>query len=189
MEAGASPPSNEHSATRAQGSAKAPMNELASRTDHADRSGGHRGLMALRALALFEAAKGVSALLLAVASWIWLGHDGPVTLIGDVFRWLHLDPAGSLMRRLNQAVTALPVMTPLPLTLAALFYAAARLAEAWGLWRSRPWASWLAIASSAAFVPVELEALFKHPSLWTALILVVNLAVIGWLWRHAQNMR
>jgi uncharacterized membrane protein (DUF2068 family) len=154
-------------------------------TTRIDRSApAHRAVQAplsLRALALFEAAKGASALLLVLVSFVWVGRESPADLIGPVFAWLHFDPAAHLTQRVMNALKMLSAPTPLPVLAVALVYAVARSIEAWGLWRSLPWARWLAVASSAAFVPIEWEAIVKHPSRWTVLILVVNLAVIAWL--------
>lgn len=137
--------------------------------------------MSLRALAMFEAAKGASALMLVLASFVWMDRASPVNMIGPVFAWLHFDPAGHFTQQVMGALKVFTAPTPLAVIAVTIVYALARLIEAWGLWQSRPWASWLAVASSAAFVPIELEAIVKHPSRWTVLILLVNLAVIAWL--------
>ncbi len=138
--------------------------------------------MALRVVAIFEAIKGASALLFVFGLIVWVREDHSPNQLGAVFAWLHLDPAGTLAHRVMSAVEVLAAPTPMAVLAVTLVYAAARLVEAWGLWRSRPWAQWLAIASSAAFVPIELEEVMKHPSsLWTVLVLAINLAVIAWL--------
>ena len=49
-----------------------------------------------------------------------------------------------------------------------------RLLEAWGLWRARAWASWLGCIGSAAYLPLEVDALYRHPGWPTAALLVVQ---------------
>ena len=61
-------------------------------------------------------------------------------------------------------------------------YAALHFVEAWGLWRLRNWARWLGLVAAGLFVPFELYYLFRAPSLSSAAVLSVNLAVLWLLW-------
>lgn len=141
------------------------------------------GTASLRALALFEAAKGALASLLAFGLLAEVRHPAQQSLIESAFAWAHLDPSGRLAGRVMSAVQAFSGTTATLAIGVALFYAGARLAEGWGLWHARRWARWLAVLSSAAFLPIEIEELLKHPSTWTVGVLVANLIVIGWLLR------
>jgi ATP/maltotriose-dependent transcriptional regulator MalT len=48
------------------------------------------------------------------------------------------------------------------------------LAEAYGLWRERHWAEWLAAVSATIYIPVEIHEIVKHPSWREVLALVAS---------------
>ena len=127
----------------------------------------------LRAIALFEAGKGLVAILAAFA----------LALIGP----------DALQYRLEKAMTAfgidaergstamLDAITPQTLHIAitaVLVYAAMRLVEAWGLWRHRAWASWLGVIGAAAYLPFEVYALYQHPDWLTWGVFALNLVIV-----------
>ena len=98
----------------------------------------HRGL---HAVALFEAAKGVLALL-AATGMEWLGPAPLQRALDALLALLHLDPAHGSPAWLAHALN--PDAVHLAAAVAVL-YGAVRLAEAWGLWRAKVWASWLGL--------------------------------------------
>ncbi|MBF6025734.1 DUF2127 domain-containing protein [Lysobacter niastensis] len=133
----------------------------------------------LHVIAVFEAAKGVLALLAASGLEIL----GPAPLQ----RWLHeliarfsLDPGHGAIAWLNGAINPDGVH----LAAAAVFaYGLLRLLEAWGLWRAKAWASWLGCISAAIYLPLDIYALFAHPGWLSAAVLAVNLIVVAVLAR------
>jgi uncharacterized membrane protein (DUF2068 family) len=60
----------------------------------------------------------------------------------------------------------------------ALAYSTLRFIEAYGLWRARPWAEWLALVSGAIYLPFELIELARRPDWIRLTILLINLAVV-----------
>lgn len=141
----------------------------------------HKGL---RAIALFEAAKGAVALLVAGA----LAAIGPDALQHDLERVLARfgvdgDRTGTAM---------LDAITPQTLHVAigvAVLYATVRLAEGWGLWRHRAWASWLGVIGAAAYLPIEIYALWQHPDWMTWGVFVLNLLIVLVLARDLYRRR
>ena len=138
----------------------------------------HRGL---RAIALFEAAKGVIAILGAAA----LAAIGPDALQREIQSGLaHL---GIAVERGSSAL--LDAITPQTVHIAiavGLVYAGMRLLEAWGLWRHRAWASWLGCVSAAIYLPLDVYAIARHPGVASSALLAVNLLVVAVL---AQDLR
>jgi uncharacterized membrane protein (DUF2068 family) len=139
----------------------------------------------LRAVALFEFGKGVLALLAAGG----LELIGPMVLRG----WLHAGGAAMGLDARHDAIVALSrALNPDSIHVAAgiaAVYAAMRLAEAWGLWRARAWASWLGCIGAAVYLPLDLYALATHPG-WVALgVLAVNLWVVRVLARDLAARR
>ncbi|HEY5803278.1 MAG TPA: DUF2127 domain-containing protein [Lysobacter sp.] len=139
----------------------------------------------LHVIAIFEAAKGLLALLAASG----LELLGPVPLQ----RWLHelidrfqLDPNEGALAWLNRVINPDGVH----LAAAVVFaYGLLRLLEAWGLWRAKAWASWLGCISAAIYLPLDLYAVYHHPG-WTSwAVLAVNLIVVAVLARDLVKRR
>ena len=63
----------------------------------------------------------------------------------------------------------------------ALTYSCVRFIEAYGLWRDRPWAKWLAALSGAIYVPFELYELYLGLSAIKVAALVLNVAVVAYM--------
>jgi uncharacterized membrane protein (DUF2068 family) len=139
----------------------------------------------LHVIAIFEAAKGLLALVAASGLEIL----GPAPLQ----RWLHelinrfqLDPHHGAIDWLSH------VINPGSVHLAAAIgfgYAALRFLEAWGLWRVRRWGSWLGCISAAVYLPLDVYALIQHPGWLAVTVLVVNLIVVWVLARDLFNRR
>lgn len=139
----------------------------------------------LHLLALFEAGKGVLALIGGAS----LGVIGPKSIrhfIGNLIRDFHLDPEhGPLPSLLN-------MVSPGAVGLAVgvlVLYAGLHLAEAWGLWRAKQWASWLGAIGTAAYLPLDLIALYHHPGWETWSVLAINLLIVGILARDLVKRR
>ncbi len=73
----------------------------------------------------------------------------------------------------------------------AFCFASLRLAEAYGLWRARRWAEWLAVASGTIYVPIEIYELFTGLSWIKVATLTVNIAIVTYmsrvLWRSGES--
>lgn len=137
-----------------------------------------RDLDAVRAVAVFEAAKGALVLLAGLGSLV-LVHEDVQHVAELLVGHLHLNPA----RRLSHLfLDAAAVLTEAHLRLAAavaVAYAAVRFVEAWGLWRARRWAEWFAAVSAGLYLPLEGYELYASGT-WLSLgILLINLLVVG----------
>lgn len=137
-----------------------------------------RDLDAVRAVAVFEAAKGALVLLAGLGSLV-LVHEDVQHVAELLVGHLHLNPA----RRLSHLfMDAAAVLTEAHLRLAAavaVAYAAVRFVEAWGLWRARRWAEWFAAVSAGLYLPLEGYELYASAT-WLSLgILLINLLVVG----------
>jgi uncharacterized membrane protein (DUF2068 family) len=148
----------------------------------ATAAGSHRGL---HAVALFEFAKGLVALLAAGG----LEVIGPHVLRG----WLHtvvamfgLDAKHDVLVKISKA------LNPDSIHLAAgvaVVYAAMRLFEAWGLWRARAWACWLGCIGAAVYLPFELYAVFTRPDWLSFAVLAINAWIVWVLARDLAARR
>ncbi|URI06908.1 DUF2127 domain-containing protein [Aquincola tertiaricarbonis] len=147
---------------------------------------------ALRAIAAFEALKGLVALAAGLGLLSLLHHDLhrlALALIGHV----GLDPGGHypalLLGRLDQ-LQHLPTRL---LLMAVLAYVALRWLEAWGLWKGAAWGEWLGALSGALYLPFELRHLLHRPSVAAAAVVTLNAVLVVVLarqwWRQRDRRR
>lgn len=128
----------------------------------------HRGLCAV---AWFEAAKGVLALLLGAGALALLHtHAQDVAIV-------NAPPDGAVAHFLNLALA----LDPRWLVSGVLAYAGLRFVEAYGLWRRQVWAEWLAVVSGSIYLPFEAWQLAVHFSWPMLAVLGVNLVVVGYV--------
>lgn len=133
---------------------------------------------AVRAVALVEALKGGVVLLAAAGLPALLHHDLGV-LAARLVAHMHLNPASRYPHIFLDAVAHLQQTRLLWLAAGAGAYGGLRLLEAWGLYRGRAWAEWLAALSGAIYLPFEVLELVHRPSGLGVGVFVVNLAVVA----------
>jgi uncharacterized membrane protein (DUF2068 family) len=156
---------------------------------HVDRTSG------IRVIAALEAAKGL-VVLIAGLGLLRFVHQDLEMLAEDLVRHFHLNPASRYPRIFLELADRLADVRLWLLALMAFAYASLRLVEAYGLWLHRRWAEWLAVASGALYVPIEIYELFKGLTPMKVATLALNVAIVaymGWtLWaarRDAQTGR
>jgi uncharacterized membrane protein (DUF2068 family) len=145
---------------------------------------------ALHAIAVFEAVKGLAAIV-ASLGLLSLAHRDVRAVAYALVGHFHLDPEAHFPRVLLDYATLLGNANLRLVLMLAWGYAALRLAEGYGLWRDRAWAEWLAALSGAVYLPLEWNHRMKHPTLINGLVLVGNLAVVGYmvlrLWQRRKG--
>jgi uncharacterized membrane protein (DUF2068 family) len=132
---------------------------------------------AVRSMALFEAAKGVAALLGLLGLLGLLHHDLhrlALELIGHV----GLSPVQHYPALLLDMVDRLNVTPVRTLVLLGGLYAAVRFVEAWGLWWDRAWGEWFGAAASGVYIPLEVQHILRHASWQAVLVLAFNAALV-----------
>jgi uncharacterized membrane protein (DUF2068 family) len=131
----------------------------------------------VRAVALFEGAKGVLVLIVGFGLLALVHRDAQ--RVAEAFvAHLHLNPARHYPRIFLRVASRLDSTRLVLLACGAFAYAALRLAEAYGLWRMRPWAEWLAIVSSGLYLPLELFELLRHANTLRAFVFFTNTLVV-----------
>lgn len=136
-----------------------------------------RRLQALRTIALMEFAKGV-AVLGAAVSLYWVD---PSDVVGSFLDFLHISPDHHLAQLLLHSADILGNASMRSIILLACLYSGLRFAEAFGLWRARPWAEWVALISGAIYLPFEAYKLAHRVSIFHISILLINLAVVAFM--------
>jgi uncharacterized membrane protein (DUF2068 family) len=138
------------------------------------------GSAALRAIALFEAAKG-TLVLMAGFGVFRLMHRDAETAADVLSRHLHLNPTREHARIFLELLSNLSSGTLWMLAALASTYSCVRFIEAYGLWRDRPWAKWLAALSGAIYVPFELYQLSRGVNGVKLAALILNVAVVAYM--------
>jgi uncharacterized membrane protein (DUF2068 family) len=149
----------------------------------------------LRGVALFEAAKGLLAILAAI--WVMTLRHKDMKEVADhllleLHRVLHINPDWHILR---SALRAIGGITPRGLSVIALLvlaYAAIRFVEAAGLWLEKEWAEWFALVSGALYTPWLTYELIRHPTGFKVFALLFNLIVVlymVWLLRDSHKRR
>lgn len=136
-----------------------------------------RQLKALRAVASVEFLKGL-VVLLAGFGVLSLVHRDVWDVAESFLEWLHISPEAhyaQVFLNLADQVTDARVWA---VAMGALTYSTLRFFEAYGLWRERPWAEWLALVSGAIYLPFEIYELARRPDLIRLSIFLVNLGVV-----------
>lgn len=142
---------------------------------------------ALHAIALFEALKGLAAIAASVGLLSLVHHDVR-TIAYALMGHLHVNPDAHFPQVLLDDISALQNANLRQVVFLAWGYATIRLTEAYGLWRDKSWAEWLAAVSGAAYLPLELSHMVAHTTAINVLVLVGNVAVVAYmvvrLWRR-----
>jgi len=60
----------------------------------------------------------------------------------------------------------------------AFAYSVLRFTEAYGLWRCRTWAEWVALVSGTLLLPLEVRELFRGVTLLRCAVLIGNVAIV-----------
>src|SRR5579875_1297877 len=105
----------------------------------------------LRAVATFEAAKGVAVVALGI--FLLFVHTHAEDFTASLLFHLHIDPDRKVSHALLNAAEQLSDAHLLTIVAAVLSYATVRFVEAWGLWNRRIWAEWFALLSGTLYLP------------------------------------
>ena len=135
---------------------------------------------AIRAVGLFEAAKGALVLLVGFGLFSLVHHDvqrAAERLVAHA----HLNPAARYPRIFLDLANQVTDGRLMLLAAGAVAYASARFVEAYGLWLERRWAEWFAALSGAIYIPFELVELHQRVTLLSLGALVLNVAIVGFM--------
>ena len=140
----------------------------------------------IRAIAIFEATKG-GLVLVAGLGLLSLLHRDVATLAERLVLLGHLNPASKYPRIFIDAAAGVTDARLWMLAGGAAIYAVVRLVEAYGLWKGRAWAEWLALVGGGLYVPVEIYHLW-HGFTWLKVgVLVANLGVVAYMAYALRN--
>jgi uncharacterized membrane protein (DUF2068 family) len=131
----------------------------------------------LKAVALFEASKGI-LVLFAGAALFSLIHQNLQVVAEQLVGHLHLNPAKHIPRIFIEAASNLTDGRIRLLALFALVYSFMRFVESYGLWFARRWAEWFALLSGGVYLPVELYELAQGFTWLKIVFVLINFLVV-----------
>ena len=147
-----------------------------------------RSSESIKAVAIYEVVKGVSALLAAGALWLW--HT-------DLEQWLTTVTAswqqyfGQLLAPQVESIVDIAQRASQNWPLFLLFicaYASVRFIEAYGLWQDKTWAYWFSVIGYGIFIPVEIYYLLTSSFDWfKLLILLLNVVIVIVVYRNMKK--
>jgi len=134
----------------------------------------------LRAVASLELIKGL-IVLAGGFGVLMLTHKDP----GDVADWcltvLHISPDHHFAQVFLDWADTLTDTKLWVVAGVAAVYSTLRFVEAYGLWKARAWAEWIALISGTLYLPFEIYKVMQNQNLFHLSVLAVNLAVVVYM--------
>jgi uncharacterized membrane protein (DUF2068 family) len=134
----------------------------------------------LRLIAIFKFFKTALLIALGVGAFKLVNQD-----IGRLAeRWIRssgFDPGNHFLEMALAKASDLSPAQIKKLGLGSFLYAGLFLAEGIGLWSRKRWGEWLTIIITGSLVPVEIYEIHRHPTGVKVAVLVLNVAIVGYL--------
>jgi uncharacterized membrane protein (DUF2068 family) len=108
-------------------------------------------------------------------------RSDPIEVLIHLALAVHLPLTSRLFERAMRAVANLTVARETALAVAAFGYSILMGSEGLALRARKSWARWFTIGATCSLVPVELYEIAREPRPGRILVLLANLAVVGYL--------
>ena len=144
----------------------------------------------LRAIAVFEAIKGIAAFAAIIGVLDLMHHDVRHLAIELIGRF-GLNPNAHYPSILLHYAELVPNANVHSLAILAFVYILVRLLEAYGLWNNLAWGEWLGALSGGLYIPFETGHLVHQPSVMLGIVLAGNVFMVSFLavqlWSRRTN--
>ncbi len=134
----------------------------------------------LRTVAAIEFSKGVGAVLLALGV-LSLLHKDLWDAADNLLQFFHVNPDHRFAQAFLDLADRITDRQLWGVAAGAFAYSSIRFVEAYGLWRTRVWAEWLAILSGLIYLPFEIQGLLHKSTALRWSLLVINLALVSYV--------
>jgi len=134
----------------------------------------------LRAVASFEFVKGIFVVLMGACA-LALVHKDVWLYAEKLLALLHISTdrrSAQVFLDFADSITDARLWAAARIAFA---YAALRFAEAYGLWKERTWAEWVAFVSGSLLLPLEVRELLRGLTAVRIALFVGNLAVVFYM--------
>ena len=131
----------------------------------------------LRAIAAFEFFKGIFVVAMGVCAILLVYKDFSVIAEALLAR-LHISSDGKWAQAFLDFADSVTDAKLWAAARIAFAYAVLRFTEAYGLWKARTWAEWVALVSGSLLLPLEIRELFRGLTLFRCAFFLGNVAVV-----------
>jgi uncharacterized membrane protein (DUF2068 family) len=142
----------------------------------------------IRLIAVFKLFKAVLMIAVGVGA-LKLLHRDVATVLEHWVTMLGLDPGNQYIERALEKAANLSPNKIKGLGIVSFIYAGLFVTEGIGLWLLRRWAEWFTIIITGSLVPVEVYEIHRHPTPIKILVLVINVAIVGYLLHRIRSER
>jgi uncharacterized membrane protein (DUF2068 family) len=142
----------------------------------------------IRAIAVFKLLKAILMIAVGVGT-LKLLHRDVASVLEHWVTMLGLDPGNEYIDRLLEKAANLSPNKIKGLGIVSFIYAGLFLTEGIGLWLVKHWAEWFTIIITSSLVPFEVYEIHRHPTPIKMLVLVINVAVVGYLLYRIRSER
>ena len=142
----------------------------------------------VRAIAVFKLLKAILMIAVGVGT-LKLLHRDVASVLEHWVTMLGLDPGNEYIDRLLEKAANLSPNKIKGLGIVSFIYAGLFLTEGIGLWLVKRWAEWFTIIITSSLVPFEVYEIHRHPTPIKMLVLVINVAVVGYLLYRIRSER
>jgi uncharacterized membrane protein (DUF2068 family) len=139
----------------------------------------------IRLIALFKLLKAVLLIGVGIGALKML-HQDVTSVLEHWVSLLGLDPGNRYVDRALQKAANLSPNKIKGLGIGSILYAGLFLTEGVGLWLMKRWAEWLTVIITGSLVPVEVYEIYHRPTPIKVLVLIINLAIVGYLLRRIR---
>lgn len=142
----------------------------------------------LRIIAVFKLIKGLLLVAVGIGA-IKLLHRDLSELAANWIAAIRVDPDNRLIHGLMTKVGLMNDHKLEELSIGSFFYAALLLTEGVGLWMKKRWAEYFTIIVTCSLIPLELYEIAKHVTVTRIVILLVNAAIVWYLFIQLRKGR
>jgi uncharacterized membrane protein (DUF2068 family) len=142
----------------------------------------------LRLIALFKLLK-ATLLIAAGMGALKLLHKDVATVLDHWVAMLGLDPGNQHVDRALRKAANLTPRKIRDIGVGSFIYAALFLTEGIGLWMMKHWAEWFTVIITGSLIPVEIWEIYRDPTPIKGVVLILNVAVVGYLLYGIRNER
>ncbi len=134
----------------------------------------------LRVVATFEFAKGILVLLIGLSALL-LVHKDAWVIAESLLALLHINTDRHWAQLFLDFADRLTDSRLWMAAQLAFTYSALRFAEAYGLWKQRTWAEWVAFVSGTLFLPLEIRGLMRGITVLRSAVFLGNLIIVFYM--------
>jgi uncharacterized membrane protein (DUF2068 family) len=137
----------------------------------------HRQRRVLQTVALLEFFKGIFVALMGICALL-LVHKDAWLIAESLLALFHVNTDRRIAQMFLDFADNVTDARLWAAARIAFSYSALRFTEAYGLWKCRTWAEWVALVSGTLLLPLEVRELFRRVTLMRSGLLIGNLAIV-----------